>query len=202
LNKKLSFFIFLICTLPSWAAEKYNKETKANYYLSKAFKQDLKQYCYFQTQITSIHRREIDSLEQGYKLIAKVADLPNKAVWSHEIDPRKSFLLHPGDRSLGMIYHFGYKNNLNPLLGFNQGFSDYYREINEKEHFKGCIVDTSATLKYANFEYKIVQIDSKVYLERTARIIPKINIPIALAKAKLDQSNKESLDKLINSVKS
>lgn len=206
-NLKLSAKVFihislLILFTNSFEAHSYDRKTQKKFYLSESFRQNLNKYCNFSTSLVATARREIKSLDQAYKIIAKISDLPNKASWSDDIDAKKSFLVYEGDNSFGMIYHFAYKENLNPLLGITEGYSDYYRDISKKDYFKGCILNTSSTLKNAVFEYKIVQENSTVYIQRTVRIIPKINFPISLAKAKLAQSNKESLDKAISLVKS
>ena len=155
MRNKFLFFILLVLLSTNFVVYSYDKQVQKNFYLSSSFRKNLNQYCNFPTSIVATARRQVKSLETAHKLIAKISDLPNKASWSNDIDARRSFLIYEGDNSLGMIYHFAYKENLNPLLGINEGFSDYYREASQKDYFKGCILNSSSTLKNASFEYSM-----------------------------------------------
>ncbi len=195
----LSLLIFQLTVAHSGSA--YNTDQQKKYYASQAFKQDVKKYCSFNTDIVASNKRQIQSLEQGKEIIRKLADFPNKHIWFKDIDTKNSFLVFNGQNDTGMVYHFTYKNNKDFLSDLTKKSSeqiDYYRETNTPTYFKGCMVySSSSMIKFADFEYKVLTEGGKVYLQRTARGVPNIPLPKLVAQKKLEQLNKDTLDEVL-----
>lgn len=188
------FFLSLINFQVLHAESKYNAEIQKKYYASKTFKEDLKHLCDFTTQYVASTKAPIKSLAEGKYLISQLSDLPNKHKWDKEIIASKSYLIPPSDKSIGMIYHFEKKNSHSALFGSNENITDYYRQFQSAERFKGCVVYSSAPIKYADFEYRVLQEGNKFYLQRKARVMPKEHLPSLLVQKKLEQSNQKTLN--------
>jgi hypothetical protein len=190
----------LLTKVPTGAVT-YNKEKQIKYYSSTQFQADIAKFCHFKTSIVASERVQVGSLELAKKIIKSLSDLPTKYMWSPEVDAQNSFVARPQDASGGMVYHFVYRpGNTKSSVGQKNGFSDYYREVSSSEHFRGCIVYSSSPIKYADIEYKLVRDNNKFYIQRTTRIVPKISVLTALARKKLEDSNRETLKLVIEQI--
>ena len=181
-------------------ADQYKLEEKKLLYNTLHFQQNIDSYCNFKTKFVAQSKMPINSREEGLKMIAKLADFNTKHNWDKEIIASRSQPLTPPGKGNKVIYHFEKRAIGSSIFGSKENIVDYYKQFQSAERFKGCVLYTNSPLKYADFEYSIVEEQGKFYLQRKARLVPKLALPDPLVQKKLEDSNKKTLQYVLKAL--
>ncbi|MDX1919098.1 MAG: hypothetical protein SFU25_00005, partial [Candidatus Caenarcaniphilales bacterium] len=138
--------------------------------------------------------------EDGEYIIQRLSDFSTKHQWNKDINPKNSFPLLSPSSKVGAIYHFETITVSTPIFPPTRNIFDYYIQSLSDKHIKTCTLYSTLPLEFADFEYKLIDSNGKTYVERTARFVSKIKVPSAILQKKLEDSNKDSLNKTVKGI--
>lgn len=194
-------FSFIFCAdQMAFTKDIYDKKTKLTYYNSPEFQKDVVKYCKFKTPYIAKSKLEVPSEEDGKYIIQRLSDFSTKHQWNKDINPKNSFSLLSSNKKVGSIYHFETITVSAPVFPPTRNVFDYYIEALSDKHIKTCTLYSTLPLEFADFEYKVVSNNGKTYVERTARLVSKLKVPAPIIQKKLEESNKESLNKTVKGI--